>query len=73
MHLVTPTLLALMPATLVLEQPDLGTAVMLLAGAGAMFFLAGVRWWKFAVVIGTVAAALPIDGSNCTIISGSGC
>jgi rod shape determining protein RodA len=45
---------------LVLEQPDLGTAVMLLAGAGAMFFLAGVRWWKFALVIGTVAAALPV-------------
>ena len=33
---------------------------MLLAGAGAMFFLAGVRWWKFALVIGTTLAALPI-------------
>jgi rod shape determining protein RodA len=60
LHLVTPGLLALVPATLVLEQPDLGTAVMLLAGAGAMFFLAGVRWWKFALVIGTASAALPI-------------
>jgi rod shape determining protein RodA len=60
LHLITPTLLALVPAMLVLEQPDLGTAVMLLAGAGAMFFLAGVRWWKFALVLGTVAAALPI-------------
>ena len=60
LHLLTPSLLALMPALLVLEQPDLGTSVMLLAGAGAMFFLAGVRWWKFALVIGIVAAALPI-------------
>jgi rod shape determining protein RodA len=59
-HLITPALLALVPATLVLKQPDLGTSVMLLAGAGAMFFLAGVRWWKFALVIGTTLAALPI-------------
>jgi rod shape determining protein RodA len=59
-HLITPSLLALVPATLVLKQPDLGTSVMLLAGAGAMFFLAGVRWWKFALVIGTTLAALPV-------------
>jgi rod shape determining protein RodA len=59
-HLITPSLLALVPATLVLKQPDLGTSIMLLAGAGAMFFLAGVRWWKFALVIGTTLATLPI-------------
>ena len=60
LHLITPALLVLVPATLVLKQPDLGTSVMLLAGAGAMFFLAGVRWWKFALLIGTALAALPI-------------
>ena len=60
LHLITPMLLALVPALLVLKQPDLGTAIMLLAGAGAMFFLAGVRWWKFALVIGTGLVALPI-------------
>ena len=42
----------LVPAALVLKQPDLGTAVMLLAGGAALLFLAGVRWWKFALVIG---------------------
>ena len=60
LRLTTPVLLALLPATLVLKQPDLGTSVMLLAGTGAMFFLAGVRWWKFALLIGVVSAALPI-------------
>jgi rod shape determining protein RodA len=60
LHLIAPTLLVLAPATLVLQQPDLGTSVMLLAGAGAMFFLAGVRWWKFALLIGTVLGVLPL-------------
>jgi rod shape determining protein RodA len=60
LHLITPALMALVPATLVLKQPDLGTATMLLAGGGAMFLLAGVRWWKFALVLGTVLITLPI-------------
>jgi len=49
-----------LPAGLVMKQPDLGTALMLLLSGGAMFFLAGVRWWKFAGVGSIVGAALPI-------------
>jgi rod shape determining protein RodA len=60
LYLTVPLMLVLAPAILVLKQPDLGTAIMLLAGAGALFFLAGVRWWKFALLIGSVLAALPI-------------
>ena len=60
LHLIAPGMLVLTPAILVLKQPDLGTSVMLLAGAGAMFFLAGVRWWKFALLVGAASAALPI-------------
>ena len=60
LHLIAPGMLVLTPAILVLKQPDLGTSVMLLAGAGAMFFLAGVRWWKFALLAGAASAALPI-------------
>jgi rod shape determining protein RodA len=59
-HLVLPVMMVLTPAALVLKQPDLGTAVMLLAAGGALLFLAGVRWWKFALVIGAVLALLPI-------------
>lgn len=50
--LIPPTLMAVVPAVLVLKQPDLGTAGMLLMCGGAVFFAAGVRWWKFAIVFG---------------------
>jgi rod shape determining protein RodA len=50
--LIVPALMALVPAALVLKQPDLGTAGMLLMCGGAVFFVAGVRWWKFAIVFG---------------------
>jgi rod shape determining protein RodA len=59
-QLLLPVSMVLAPAALVLKQPDLGTAVMLLAGGGALLFLAGVRWWKFALVIGGALGAMPI-------------
>jgi rod shape determining protein RodA len=48
--LIPPALMALLPAGLVLKQPDLGTAGMLLLAGAGIFFVAGVRWWKFAIV-----------------------
>ena len=47
-----PVLLILLPTALVLTQPDLGTAILLLTGGGLMMFLAGVHWAYFAAVIG---------------------
>ncbi len=61
--LIFPVLLVLAPAALVLRQPDLGTAVMMGLSAAVMFFLAGVRLWKFALAGGAVLAALPIAWS----------
>ncbi len=58
--LLPPVAFVLAPAALVLKQPDLGTAVMLVVAGGTLFFLAGVRWWKFALVIAAVAAAVPV-------------
>jgi rod shape determining protein RodA len=55
-YLVIPILMAVLPTGLVLKQPDLGTAGMLMMVAGAMFFAAGVRWWKFALVIAVAVA-----------------
>lgn len=49
-HLLFPLLLVAAPTALVLRQPDLGTALLLVMGSAAMFFLAGVRLWKFVVV-----------------------
>jgi rod shape determining protein RodA len=58
--LVPPLLLIAVPALLVLKQPDLGTAGMLIMGGGALFFAAGVRLWKFAVLIAGGLAAIPV-------------
>jgi rod shape determining protein RodA len=58
--LIPPAAMVLAPAALVLKQPDLGTALMLILGGGAMFFLAGVRWWMFALVGAAGAGAVPI-------------
>jgi len=60
LHLVYPLMLVLVPAALVMKQPDLGTAMMLMLSAGGMFFLAGVRFWKFALVIAGGAGLVPI-------------
>ncbi len=59
-YLVVPIVLALAPAGLVLKQPDLGTAAMLLMVGTAVFFCAGVRLWKFAVVGFLGLSAIPI-------------
>lgn len=60
MQLFVPVLLLLAPVALVMRQPDLGTALMLVGAAAAVFFLAGVRLWVFGAAIAAVAAAAPI-------------
>jgi rod shape determining protein RodA len=59
-RLIPPALLILLPAGLVMKQPDLGTAMMLVLSGGAIFFLAGVRWWKFVLVIVAGGGAAPV-------------
>lgn len=59
-YLLWPLMLVVMPSGLVLVQPDLGTAGMLIMTSGMLFLLAGVRLWKFAVVIAGGGAMLPI-------------
>ena len=58
--LIPPALFVLVPAAIVLKQPDLGTAMMLLLTGGALFFIAGVRGRFFAIVISAGAAAVPV-------------
>ncbi len=48
---LVPLVLILLPTFLVLKQPDLGTAILLLAAGGGLMFLAGVHWAYFAVVV----------------------
>jgi len=58
--MVLPALMILAPVALVLKQPDLGTALMLLIGGAAIFFAAGVRLWMFVAVGVAGLAAMPL-------------
>ena len=49
---LVPVLFIMIPVFLVLRQPDLGTALLLIFGGGGLMFLAGVHWAYFAAVIG---------------------
>lgn len=57
--LLTPLLLIAAPVALVLRQPDLGTATLLVMGGAVIFFMAGVRVWKFLIAGGAILVALP--------------
>lgn len=58
--IIAPILMALFPAALIILQPDLGTALMLLFTTIIIFFVVGVQWWKFALVGGSAIAMAPI-------------
>lgn len=59
-RLIIPIFMVAGPTVLILRQPDLGTAIMLVMTAGAVLFLAGVRLWKFVAVGVAALAAAPI-------------
>ncbi len=54
LFLIPPVLAVLIPVGLIVKEPNLGTAVITALLGAAMFFAAGVRWWKFLLV------ALPV-------------
>ncbi len=61
LHVLGPALLLIVaPAALVLKQPDLGTAALIVVGGVTVMFLAGVAWWKFALAGALGAAAAPV-------------
>ena len=60
LFLVPPVLMVLLPVGLILKQPNLGTALITGMVGAAVFFAAGVRWWKFALIGAGVAVAAPI-------------
>ncbi len=58
--LIAPALIVLAPAALLLRQPALGTATLLVVTSGVIFLLAGVRLRIFATVLAAGLAAIPI-------------
>jgi rod shape determining protein RodA len=63
LYTLPPLLLILAPVALVMIQPDLGTAIMVLMGGGALLFVAGVRLWMFLAAAVSAVACLPIAWS----------
>ncbi|MDN5787763.1 rod shape-determining protein RodA [Pseudorhodobacter sp.] len=61
-----PVAIILLPTVLVLGQPDLGTALLLMFGGAVVMFCAGVSWYYF----GAVAALL--GGAITAVISSRG-
>ena len=53
------TLIAV-PALLIAKQPDLGTAVLVIASGVFAVFLAGLAWWRIGIVLAAAAGAAPL-------------
>ena len=58
--LIPPIFMVLIPALLIIKQPDLGTGIITLMVGSMVFFVAGVRMWKFALAFVAIFGSLPI-------------
>ncbi len=59
-HLWLPMLLLAVPAMLIIKQPDLGTALMLLATGVSLVLINGVKLSSLVLAGGTLAGVLPV-------------
>lgn len=59
-YLALPLFMIALPVVLILKQPNLGTALITTMISGAIFFVAGVRLWKFGIVIAAALSAIPV-------------
>ena len=59
-YIIPPLLMMAIPVVLILKQPDLGTAMMLVFETVAIFFLVGVQIWKFLLVLIMAVGTAPI-------------
>ena len=65
---IVPAAIILAPTALVLRQPDLGTAILLVAGGAVVMFLAGLHWAYFITMItagiGLISVAFQSRGTS---------
>ena len=71
--IIIPLALIFFPFYLVLQQPDLGTALLIVLGGGVMMFLAGVHWGYFVAAlslsVGGILAVLNSRGEDWQILN----
>jgi len=53
-------LMIAVPAALIAEQPDLGTALLVAAAGAFALFLSGMAWWRIGLLVGGVGAVIPV-------------
>lgn len=63
LYVFPPLFAILAPVALVMVQPDLGTAMMVLLGGAALLFVAGVRLWMFLGALVGAVACMPVAWS----------
>jgi rod shape determining protein RodA len=51
LFLIPPLIAIVVPVALIVKEPNLGTAMITLMLGGTIFFAAGVRWWKFMLIL----------------------
>jgi rod shape determining protein RodA len=63
LYALPPLLVIMVPVALVMVQPDLGTAMMVLLGGAALLFVAGVRLWMFLAAAVAALGCMPFAWS----------
>jgi rod shape determining protein RodA len=61
--LVVAVVLVVVPVALILKQPDLGTAILIMASGLLVIFLAGLSWKFIIAILAAAGAALPLAWS----------
>lgn len=59
-NLIMPIIMVIIPVILVLKQPSLGTALLLIIISTTIFFCSGIQVWKFALCLSLILLASPL-------------
>jgi rod shape determining protein RodA len=58
LHVVITLVLIAVPTALIIKQPDLGTAILVLVSGMVVLFYAGLQWWYIAAIVSVLSASL---------------
>jgi rod shape determining protein RodA len=59
-HMIIPAMLLAVPAALVLKQPDLGTALILILITGTLIFVGGLNWRMLVILMLATVLVAPV-------------
>ena len=59
-RMIIPVIITLIPVGLVINQPDLGTSIIILIGAGSIFWIVGINYKYFILAFLSACATIPV-------------